>query len=707
LKGVALGRKKRKGRWLGVVALLLLVRGLPYLMPLRARDWRRASPSLTFTDRHGAFLGTVLVGGEEAIDVPLTQVSPWLVQALLAAEDRRFDGGAIDGWALGRALWDSVRAGRVVGGASTLSQQLVRLRYRTPRTVWGKLTTIWLAWRVQAGSTREEILTAYLNHVPMGGNVYGVEAAARHYLGMSAAQLNLARASLLAALPNAPTHLHPRWNWDGLKQRQSYVLARMVAKGDIDGHMAARARQEDVTLAPVAPEGAIARHWLERLARAPHPPGSILRTTLDRPLQDFVEAQVRQVTAALGDVQGAAIVVDNRTGEVLAYVGSPDYFVYSTDGVQAPRQAGSTLKPFLYQLALALGELTPTTVVADRPVHYGLPGGRLYSPTNYSERFRGDVLPRFALANSLNLPAVRTLERVGVDRFLTRLRELGFAHLPHGARHYGLGLALGSGEVTLWELAQAYTALANGGSRRTLTPWPDRPEPTRALPAPETWHLVADMLADRHSRGDAFGRSSVLNTSFGAAVKTGTSSNFRDNWTVGFTTDYTVATWVGRFDGQPMAGISGVAGAAPLWRNILMHLHRQQPPSPLPAPPFPRQVVCSNTGRPPTKACAAQVWEYAWGMPAASPPTKSCQIVQPSPQSHFLVTAGDRLEAVAQGDSPRWFLNGTPLAQQSRVFWAADHGQHTLEVQCQGGRDRVTVTLAPYQPAPTRGFSRS
>jgi len=694
-------------RWGGVVALLVLGRGIPCLMPLRAGGWQRAGASLTFTDRHGAVLGTVLVGGEEVVDVPLTRVSPWLVQALLAAEDQRFDGGAIDWWALARTLWDSGRTGRGGGGASTLSQQLVRLRYRTPRTLWGKLTTIWLAWRVQAGSTREEILTAYLNHVPMGGNVYGVEAAARHYLGMSAAQLNLARASLLAALPNAPTDLHPRWNWSGLKQRQAYVLARMVAHGDISPETAARAQHEEVTLAPVAPEGAIARHWLERLARESHPPGSILRTTLDRPLQEFAEAQVRQVTAALGEVQGAAIVVDNRTGEVLAYVGSPDYFGYSTDGVQAPRQAGSTLKPFLYQLAFASGELTPNTVLADRPVHYGLPGGRLYSPTDYSERFRGEVLPRFALANSLNLPAVRILERVGVDRFLARLRELGFAHLPHDARHYGLGLALGSGEVTLWELAQAYTALANGGIRRTLTPWPAQSGPTVTLPAPATWHLVTDMLADRHSRGAAFGRSSVLNTPFGAAVKTGTSSNFRDNWTVGFTTDYTVATWVGRFDGQPMAGISGVAGAAPLWRNLLLYLHRQQPPPPLPIPPLPRHAVCSTTGQPPTQACPAQVWEYAWGISTAPPPKKSCQIVRPSPQSHFLVAAGDRLEAVAEGNAPRWFWNGTPLATQSRVFWTAAYGQHTLEVQCQEGGDRVTVTVSPYQPAPARGFSRS
>ncbi|MGQ9865161.1 MAG: penicillin-binding protein 1C [Pseudanabaenaceae cyanobacterium] len=672
-------------------------------MPLRAKDWQRARPSLTFTDRHGVVLGTVAADGEEAIDVPLSQVSPWLVQAVLAAEDQRFDGGAIDGLALIRVLWDSLRSGRVVGGASTLSQQLVRLRYRTPRTVWGKLTTIWLAWRVQAGSTREEILTAYLNHVPMGGNVYGVEAAARHYLGMSAAELNVARASLLAALPNAPTHLHPRWNWEGLKQRQAYVLARMVARGYLSPALAARAHQETVTLAPVTTEGAIARHWLERLAREPHPPGSILRTTLDRTLQEFVEAQVRQVTAALGDVQGAAIVVDNRTGEVLAYVGSPDYFAYSTDGVQAPRQAGSTLKPFLYQLAFALGELTPTTVLADRPAHYGLPGGRLYSPTDYSERFRGDVLPRFALANSLNLPAVRTLERVGVDRFLTRLRELGFAHLTHDARHYGLGLALGSGEVTLWELAQAYTALANGGIRRTLTPWPDQPAQDVTLPEPELWRLVTDMLADRHSRGAAFGRSSVLNTPFGAAVKTGTSSAFRDNWTVGFTSEYTVATWVGRFDGQPLAGISGVAGAAPLWRNILGYLHRAHPPAPFPKPHFPQQGVCSLPGKTPN--CPAQVWEYTWGKVPAPPPP--CQIVQPSPQSHFLVAAGDRLEAVVQGVSPRWFWNGTPLSGQNRVFWPATYGQHTLEVHCQEGRDRVTVTVSPYRPAPTRGFSRS
>ncbi|NJR41955.1 MAG: penicillin-binding protein 1C, partial [Akkermansiaceae bacterium] len=279
----------------------------------------------------------------------------------------------------------------------------------------------------------------------------------------------------------------------------------------------------------------------------------------------------------------AALVVDNATGEVLAYVGSPSYFGASlgvtpladraggNDGVQALRQPGSTLKPFLYQLALEQGIIQPNSILQDVPTHYAIPGAQLYSPIGFSETFQGPVRLRAALGNSLNIPAVRLLEKVRVEAFLDRLHWLGFEHLEQSAEHYGLGLALGSGEVNLWELTQAYLTLAHGGDRtiqltatrqgRSLNQGSDAANSSGPLVQPElkpntdvqaTWSLITDMLSDPHARAAAFGVESVLNLPFPAAVKTGTSSDFRDTWTVGFTQDYTVATWVGNFDGSPM-----------------------------------------------------------------------------------------------------------------------------------------------------------
>ena len=413
------------------------------------------------------------------------------------------------------------------------------------------------------------MLAAYVNRVPMGGNLYGVEAAARAYFGEPAADLDLAQASLLAAIPNDPARLAPDAGWQALRARQRYVLHRMVDLGEITPAAAGRAFAETLNVRS-------ARFGNRRRAacallplRHRQPGGGRLRTTLDRPLQRFVQAQTQDVIGALERYHvtgGAALVVDNRTGEVLAYVGSPDYFSDEAfgrnDGVQALRQPGSSLKPFTYELALERGTIRSTTILPDVPAAYAIPGGKLYEPGDYSGRFSGPVRVRYALANSLNVPAVRVLSDLGVEPLLARLHALGFAHLDHPPSYYGLGLTLGSGEVSLWELVQAYVAMARGGS---FLPLHLTGEPERLAPIGDAadWALVTDMLADPHARAHSFGLHSVLEMPFPAAVKTGTSSDFHDTWTVGFTRDYTVGVWVGNFDGSPMRGVSGVTGAGP------------------------------------------------------------------------------------------------------------------------------------------------
>ncbi len=608
------------GSLFGLFCLGLGVRSLPYLMPIRAAapsGYRTAQTetAIMFSDRHGQPLGTILTRDQEhTAIVPLDRVAPVFIQGIIAAEDKRYyQHGALDYPAIARAILEAIQARKIVSGASTITMQLARMLYPHPRTLPYKLQEVWISWRLTAGMTKDEILAAYINRLPMGGNIYGVEAAARNYFGIPAADLNLAQASILAALPNDPTGLNPYYQWERLKQRQKYVLARMVADGYITAAESDRAYEERVELQPPSQGIVAAPHFLFWLANQIPENVSQVRTTIDLPLQKFVEAQVKQVVGALSSSNvnhGAAIVLDNKTGEILAYVGSPDYFADDylgrNDGVQALRQPGSALKPFLYQLALEKKVIRPNTILADVPTYYPIPGAKVYAPVDYSETFRGPVRVRVALGNSLNIPAVRVLEKVGVATFLERLRQLGFTHLDKPPEHYGLGLALGSGEVSLWELAHAYLTLAN----------PNLPSRKLVTSAPETVALITDILSDRHARAAAFGVDSVLSLPFPAAVKTGTSSDFRDTWTVGYTTDYTVATWVGNFSGDRMRKVSGVTGAAPLWNRIMLHLHQsaskkgQEPGKFAPPPLMVQRPICAITGLKPTQDCPSVVLEY-------------------------------------------------------------------------------------------------
>ncbi len=742
-------------RWLkhglfACVLLVLLVRSLPYLAPIRAADLHQDDQAIEFRDRNGLFLGTLLTRDQEHTSVvPLEQVSPHFLQAIIAAEDRRFyQHGGVDWWAVGRAIAEAVQARQVVSGASTIPMQLARMVQPTPRTLWGKVQEVWTTWRLAAGMSRAEILQAYVNRLPMGSNIYGVEAAAQVYFGTAARDLSVAQATILAALPNDPTDLNPYDHWQALKQRQRYVLQQMVAEGFLTQEQSDRAFATPLSLQPRHQSIVAAPHylfWLAQQLPADHPPQ--VRTTLDLALQQFVEAQVQQVIDRLAPHQvrqAAVLVLDNHSGDVLAYVGSKDYFAEAdggrNDGVQALRQPGSTLKPFLYELALERGVIRPNTILADVPTYYAIPGAKLYSPTDYSETFLGPVRVRIALANSLNIPAVRVLEKVGVAAFLQRLHDLGFTHLDQAPEHYGLGLALGSGEVTLWELAHAYQHLLPTSHSSSLTA------------------LVTDMLSDRHARARSFGVDSVLSLPFPAAVKTGTSSDYRDTWTVGFTTDYTVATWVGNFDGQPMQQISGVTGAAPLWNRIMLHLHESHDPQPFPPPTgMVLRPICAISGMRPSPGCPAVVQEYffpqdltayeqqadpffrtvqrADGSVVATlnlPPDYnqwltqqrqtplmpgSLRILAPQNGDYFLMHSPrpgqppQRLELKLTQASSRpveWWLNGSKLSttQTSSLFWEMRPGTWTLMVKQGDQTDTVQfeIQMADSQQR-RRGFS--
>ncbi|MEH2262059.1 penicillin-binding protein 1C [Nostoc sp.] len=764
---------------LAVLVICLIIRLLPYFAPVRAADIAQNQLAMQFSDRNGLPLGTLLTRDQEHTSVvPLNQVSPQFTHAILAAEDGSFyHHGALDMKAVIRAGKEAMHAKRIVSGASTITMQLARMLDPVPRSFSGKLSEIWLSWRLAAGMNKDEILSAYINRLPMGGNIYGVEAAAQTYFSIPASELNLAQASLLAAIPNNPTYFNPYEHWERLKQRQKYVLNRMVQEGYITGAMptaasyAARTSAEKVVFQS-RPRGIIAApHFLFWLANQIPPTPlekqgwgdkSVIRTTINRPLQQFVEAQLQQVISSLAANNvhdAAALVIDNHTGEVLAYVGSPDYFneakLGRNDGVQALRQPGSTLKPFVYELALEKGLIRPNTILADVPARYAIPGARLYSPTDYTEKFLGPVRVRIALANSLNVPAVRVLEKVGVETFLERLHQLGFEHLNQSPEHYGLGLTLGSGEVSLWELARAYLTIARlGDATPIVSTFSDSPiqNPSCAENAPNVrckiqnsttiWQLITNILSDNHARATAFGVDSVLNLPFPVAVKTGTSSNFRDTWTVGFTTDYTVATWVGNFNGEPMRQVSGVTGAAPLWNRIMLHLHEHQEPEAFPSPEGLVQLpICAISGLRPTPDCTSVVQEYFYPEDKIAyegdnqfnlPPeynewlakqqqssfvSSNFRILSPHHGDLFLLYPGEeakqKLEFKLAGNKSvpvEWWLNGEKLDTNSAnsLFWNLRSGKWTLEARSGEMTDKVSfqVELASIKPT-RRGFSLS
>ncbi len=724
--------------------------------PIAARDLPRDARALTFLDRHGTPLGTILGRDDRhTVAVTLGRIAPAFRQAVIAAEDRRFYAhGALDGFAALRALRDALAERRLPHGASTLSMQLARTLVSLHDDARGKVIEVLVATRLEAGMSKDEILAAWCNRAPMGGNLYGVEAAALTYFGVHAADLDLAQSALLAALPNDPVRLDPYARFAALRARQRYVLERMRSAGDIDADTERRAASEEVALRPRAADIVAAPHFLFALAPQVAPERARVRTTLDLPLQRFVAAQVRDVVGTLRgyDVHhAAALVVDNQTGQILAYVGSRDYFSDAdfgrNDGVTALRQPGSALKPFLYELALDRRAIRPDTILADVPASYALPGARLYEPVDYSARFLGPVRVRIALADSLNVPAVRVLARVGVDTFLARLHALGFAHLTRPAAYYGLGLGLGGGEVTLAELARAYASAARGGAPTALVSTLDGSVASRATvgaPHERSWALVTDMLADRHARAEAFGVDSILALPFAAAVKTGTSSGYRDTWTAGYTRDYTVAVWVGNFDGRPMRGISGVSGAGPLWSRIMLHLYEGDEPPPFLAPAgFVRRAICTETGarvdasdaRGASSACtpvlewfdardlasSTRAASAAKPAPAAAydpwlvyqprPSSARARILFPHDGDAFAFVPGVAHQALAfefigaTGEpQPRVALNGSVLrAGAGESVWNVRPGRYELVVGSGAQRDAVQFAVTTTS-AKKRGF---
>ncbi|MDB4932471.1 MAG: Multimodular transpeptidase-transglycosylase, partial [Myxococcaceae bacterium] len=521
------------------------------------------------TDRHGAVLQVVRSGGVDQRWVSLGAVSPHLVMALIAAEDQRFfSHHGVDPLASARALADVLVPWRRRTGASTITQQVVKLTHGRPHGLWSKPLEILRAVALERVAPKDEILTQYINRVPFGHNVVGVARACEVFLGRDPGAVSLAEAALLAGLPQSPARLDPARHLGRAVERRDRILRRMRDAGVIDDRALAEALAEAPRWATaVHPRGA--ERFVEALLRADPPTeGGLLRGSLDAALQREAQALTAAAVGrwrARGATNGAAIVLSNRTGEVLAYVGAADPSARggALDLLRAPRQPGSTLKPFVYALLFARGA-TPATIMADVRVPLRGARGETAEARDYDGLERGPVPAREALASSLNLAALDAATRVGADAVVDQLRALG-VEVPGEAGRYGPGIVLGGLDVTPLALAQAYLTLARQGSRAPLA-WSVRTADAvgRVAMNPAAAATTWDVLSDEEARARGFGRSlRDLAPQAPFALKTGTSSRWRDAWCAVADRRFTVLVWLGDPAGAPMAGVSGFEAAAP------------------------------------------------------------------------------------------------------------------------------------------------
>lgn len=654
-------------------------------------------------DRHGELLQTLRTDphGLRLPWVALDDVSPAFIDALVAVEDQRFwQHHGVDWRALIAAAWQNLTSHRR-RGASTLTMQLAGLLHSGRATREGRRTLAekWAQLRaaqaIEARMSKRDILEAYINEVGFRGELRGIGAASEGLFGKAPAGLDSAEALLLATLVATPNRAP-----DAVASR-ACALARAHA---LPVPCAALQQLATRTLGRpprLAGDTDDAPHLAHRLLRTP---GERVTSTLDAPLQRRVRAILREQLQRLDGRNvrdAAAVVLDNASGDVLAWVGSggPRSTAPAVDGVLAPRQAGSTLKPFLYGLAFERRFLTPASLVEDTPINLETATG-LYIPQNYDRDFKGVVSARSALGSSLNVPAVRTLVLVGVESLRARLFDVGYRGIVRDGEFYGYSLALGSAEVSLLQQAEAYRALANGGRYGPSRLRMDAPPaPQSPVMAPGAAFLVGDVLADAAARALTFGLDNPLALPFWAAVKTGTSKDMRDNWCVGYSTRYTVAVWVGNFEGDSMQDVSGVSGAAPAWAAIMHAAHEGAAP---PAPAPPADVVSQDVTFDPAIEAPRREWFLAGTqMPRVAlltPAARGARIASPA---NGVVIALDpdipvprqRVTLTARGAPPgaTWRLDDRPLGHADAYqAWAPQPGTHTLELRS-GGTTLDTV----------------
>ena len=708
---------KRVGAVIAIVlvataAIWMLAGSSPQTFTEVRDRWRPSD--LQLLDRNGEPVHELRIDrhGRRLAWTSLDEVSPALKSMIVVSEDHRFwSHRGVDFVALIGSMAHALTHGHG-RGASTITMQLATLidpngHAKARRSIFQKLHQVRAALALERNWSKREILEAYLNLVTFRGELQGIGAASRVMFAKSVHGIDVSEAAILASLIRAPNASR-----DAVARRADALLAK--TEFDASSHSAV-ARVIDRAFA--AHPGSFARvtlapHLAERLLR--DQTGS-LRCTLDRDLQRFTAETLRRHIAEVRERRvddGAAIVIENATGEVWAYVGgagdlsNAPYF----DAVRAIRQPGSTLKPFLYAFAVDQHLLTAASLLEDTPLELSEQRG-IYRPLDYDRQFRGLVSMRTALASSLNVPAVRTADLIGLEAFAQHLRQLGFHGLSEEGDYYGAALALGSADVSLWELTNAYRTLANGGeySEPRLTPGSNDGDSRMRVYSPEAAFVISDVLADRASRSATFGLENSLATRYWSAVKTGTSKDMRDNWCVGYTRRFTVGVWVGNSSGAPMRDVTGITGAAPVWLDVMNYLYDRYGGAEVSQP---ASVVVSAVKFPDSIEPARREWFIAGTEPnshALRLDNHGARIISPAPGTTValdpdLAPRSQRIafEARQAPLNSRWLLDGRSIAPAASIFlWAPLAGAHTLSLMDARGRalDSISFSVRGSNPS--------
>jgi penicillin-binding protein 1C len=689
-------------------------------------------PSTKILARDGRLLYEIAdPAGNHHTTLPLKDLPLALQQATVATEDASFyTNPGVDIVGILRAIWINLRGGEVMAGGSTITQQVARNvlldpQERAERTLTRKLRETILAWRLAQAYSKDSLLELYLNQTPYGHLAYGVEAAAQTYFGKSARDLDLAEAALLAGLPQAPSAYDPLLYLEAAQQRQGVVLDLMVKQGYITAEAARMAKAEKLQFAasafPIEAPHFVFYVW--NLLEQKYGPavlysGLVVTTTLDLDLTRAAQAiAVRrlkdlsddQASVAHNATDAALVALDPASGQILAMLGSPDYFKGEISGAVnmaiTQRQPGSAIKPVTYAAAFSpdlCGEISATrsqiqdpagfpqtttcpwtaaTMLLDVRTAFVTREGFSYVPMNYDRAFHGPVSTRAALAGSLNLPAVLTLDHVGLAPMIKLAGRMGLTTLSDADR-FGLALTLGGGEVRLLDLTAAYAAFANGGRRvdpaailqisdahgRLIEQW-HPPVGERVLDA-RVAYLITDILADNNARAATFGFNSILQIGRPAAVKTGTTTDYRDNWTVGYTPELVTGVWVGNADDSAMINLSGVAGAGPIWHEFMRLALAGKPETTFASrepPGLVRAEVCVPSGLLPTPACPTTRTELFLEGTVPTAPDTLYQTFRIDRRTGALADTNTPPESVES----RVFLVWPPAARQ----WAEDNGR--------------------------------
>ncbi|MBI9090914.1 MAG: transglycosylase domain-containing protein [Desulfobacterium sp.] len=717
---------------LGSGGLVLKTRRDMIPMPASLAGLAREVAKPRLVDRFGNALTVTYTNPWNTSPLRLHHMPERLRQLFIFSEDRRFfDHHGVDWMARIHALWQNIRALGAVRGASTITEQVVRMIHPRKRTVWSRWLEGFEAMALERSDTKQAIQEFYLNQVPYAANRRGIAQAASFYFNRSLATLNLKEMMALVVLVRAPSYYDLRSHPGAIEPALGRFADVLLGENRITEAEVTRVKENDFALEDPSLDidaSHFARFVFSSVDRSRPLSDTEIDTTLDGPLQN--QAQ-RIMAASLGDLRnkhvtnGACLVVDHRTGEILAWVSAGNNTSTSRiNAVLVPRQPGSSLKPLLYALALSRG-WTAATLIADTPLTN--PVGRgLHTYHNYSRRYYGPVTLRQALGNSLNIPAVRAIRFTGVEAFLATLEQVGITSLDRHPDFYGDGLALGNGEITLYELVRAYNTLANRGVFSKLS-W-DGNAPFLAgkkrVFSPEVASIIANILSDPEARALEFGRGTLLNFPVQTAVKTGTSSDYRDAWSVGFNHAYTIGVWMGNLDGRPMDGVTGSTGPGMVLRSLFSRLNETGDTAPLFLSPRLVKIV----GHGPQGKAGTRIEE--WFVPGTKPDDEVPKEIKErigflKPMNGLEMAMDPRIpdpdevfEFVILGATPfervEWTLDGKIIGNTrgGRFLWQLRPGDHLLSAiihKTDGSaiHDRVTFKVTGAGAAYSRTSNES